>query len=73
MSWEPPQLRETLVDRLIREAMEAGEFDNLPGAGVPLPDLGGTHEPTWWVRKWMEREGITARELREALGDRLSG
>lgn len=72
MSWDPPAPRETLVERLIREAIDAGEFDNLPGAGAPLPDLSGTYEPTWWVRKWMEREGITAEELRQALGDRLS-
>lgn len=28
---------ESLVDRLIREAMEAGEFDDLPHQGQPLP------------------------------------
>ncbi|MDH3730775.1 MAG: DUF1992 domain-containing protein [Acidimicrobiia bacterium] len=67
MSWEPPEPRESLVDRKIREAIEAGEFDDLPGAGEPLPDLDGTYEPTWWVRKWMKREGITAEELRGGL------
>jgi hypothetical protein len=72
MTWDPPQPTETLAERLIRQAIEAGEFDNLPGAGEPLPDLKGTYEPTWWVRKWMDREGITAQELRTALRDRLS-
>jgi len=67
VSWEPPEPRESLVDRKIREAIEAGEFDDLPGAGEPLPDLDGTYEPTWWVRKWMKREGITAEELRGGL------
>ncbi len=67
MSWEPPEARETYVERRIREAIEAGEFDDLPGAGEPIPDLDGSYEPEWWVRKWMEREGITAQELREAL------
>ena len=28
--WEP------LIDRLIRESMERGEFDDLPGAGQPI-------------------------------------
>ena len=28
--WEP------LIDRLIRESMERGEFDNLPGSGEPI-------------------------------------
>jgi hypothetical protein len=27
---------ETLVEKRIREAMEKGEFDNLPGKGEPL-------------------------------------
>jgi len=71
MSWEPPQEKETLVERRIREAIEAGEFDDLPGAGKPIDDLGRGYEPTWWVKKWLEREGITAEELRRAL-DNLS-
>lgn len=29
---------ETLAERRTREAIEAGEFDNLPGKGRPLPD-----------------------------------
>jgi hypothetical protein len=29
---------ETLIDRQIREAMEDGQFDNLPFQGEPLPD-----------------------------------
>jgi len=28
---------ESLVERQIREAMEAGEFENLPHAGAPIP------------------------------------
>jgi len=31
---------ESLVDKKIREAMEAGEFDNLAGTGQPI-DLHG--------------------------------
>ena len=27
---------ESLIDEIIREAMEKGEFDNLPGKGKPL-------------------------------------
>jgi hypothetical protein len=30
------QVFDTLVERRIREAKEAGEFDDLPGAGAPL-------------------------------------
>ena len=47
------------VDQQVRVAMAKGEFDNLPGAGKPIRDLGGEHDPDWWVRKLVEREQIT--------------
>ncbi len=50
--WESP------VEKAIREAQERGEFDNLPGAGKPLPDLGDTDDPMWWLRKYAEREQL---------------
>jgi len=39
--------------------MERGEFDNLPGAGKPLGDLGSPHDRDWWLKKLIEREKIT--------------
>jgi len=44
------------VERKIREAMARGEFDNLPGAGEPIPDL--DDDPNWWVKKWVKRERL---------------
>jgi len=46
------------VEKAIREAQERGEFDDLPGAGKPLKDLGDTDDPLWWVRRWAEREEL---------------
>jgi hypothetical protein len=43
--WESP------VEKQIREAMERGEFDNLPGAGKPLPNLDANDDGMWWVRQ----------------------
>ena len=53
-NWESP------VERVIREAQERGEFDNLPGAGKPLRSLGDPeHEdPDWWVKGLVERENL---------------
>jgi hypothetical protein len=45
--------------------MAAGEFDHLPGAGKPIPDLGGEDDPAWWAKKWVERERLRDR-LRDA-------
>ena len=48
----------TWVDLQVRQAMERGEFDNLPGQGKPIADLGSEHDPDWWVKKLVERENI---------------
>ncbi|AMM19318.1 hypothetical protein AX769_03200 [Frondihabitans sp. PAMC 28766] len=40
-------------------AIERGDFDNLPLAGKPLPGLGGTHDPDWWIKAKIEREGLS--------------
>ena len=47
------------VDLQITQAMERGEFDDLPGAGKPLGDLGSPHDRDWWLKKLVERERIT--------------
>lgn len=49
---------ERIAERQIREAQERGAFDNLPGAGKPLGDLGGPRDENWWLRQYMLREGI---------------
>ena len=51
---------ESSIDRQLREATERGEFDNLAGAGQPLPDHGRDYDEDWWVKEWLEREGATA-------------
>ena len=46
------------MERAIREAQERGEFDDLPGAGKPLADLGDPDDPMWWVRRWAGRRAV---------------
>jgi len=53
----------TWVDLQVRQAMARGDFDNLPGAGKPLPDLGDEHDPDWWVKRLVERERIVVLPL----------
>lgn len=53
------QHQSSWVDQQIRVAMAKGEFDDLPGAGKPIRDLGGSHDPDWWVKRLVEREQIT--------------
>lgn len=57
---KPPGISvETWVDRQIREAQERGDFDNLPGAGKPIPGRGQPDDELWWLRQYMAREKLT--------------
>ena len=54
---KPPTVAwESWVERKIRESMERGEFDNLPGQGRPLPDLARPYDELWWLRKKLRDE-----------------
>jgi hypothetical protein len=50
---------ENWVERQIREGIERGEFDNLPGAGKPLPGLDGPRDDEWWVKAKLRREQVS--------------
>lgn len=58
---------ESNLDRQIREAEERGDFDNLPGAGKPLPDRGEQYDENWWLRGFIEREQLGSVLLPESL------
>lgn len=52
------------IDRQINEAAERGAFDDLPGAGKPIPrrsrDETGTEA---WLRQYVRREGLSGEDL----------
>jgi len=48
------------IDQQIAEAADRGAFDDLPGAGKPIPRRGGTDA---WLRDYLRREGVSADEL----------
>ena len=48
------------IDQRIAEAADRGAFDNLPGAGKPIPRRGGTDA---WLQDYLRREGVSADEL----------
>ena len=51
--------RAAYVEVSIQQAIRRGEFDDLPGAGKPIPGLGETHDPDWWIRRKIETEQLT--------------
>jgi hypothetical protein len=50
---------ETWIDAQVRVAREQGAFDNLPGAGKPLPNLDQEYDPLWWVKQLIQREQVS--------------
>jgi hypothetical protein len=67
------------IEGQIREAMERGEFDDLAGAGKPLPNIDQAHDEMWWLKEKLRRENVSflppalavRREIEEAL-DRIA-
>ncbi|HEY4224647.1 MAG TPA: DUF1992 domain-containing protein [Pseudolysinimonas sp.] len=53
------ETRAQYVEVAIQQAMRRGDFDELPGAGKPIPGLGEVKDPDWWIRRKIEREKIT--------------
>jgi Domain of unknown function (DUF1992) len=51
------------IDQQIQEAEERGAFDNLPGAGKPLPNRGEADDGLAWLRDKLHKEGVPADEL----------
>ncbi|MGI5198498.1 DUF1992 domain-containing protein [Streptomyces sp. CA-288835] len=58
---KPPGVSfESWIDKQIREAEARGEFDQLPGAGKPLPATSDTtYDELWWIKQKMAREGLS--------------
>lgn len=46
------------IESAIQQAIRAGDFDNLPGAGKPLRGLGGRMNPDWWIQQKIEDEKL---------------
>lgn len=63
----------TWIDKQISAAQERGEFDDLPGAGKPIPGAGRPDDEMWWVRQVMAREQIAYLPPSLALRKEIEG
>jgi hypothetical protein len=54
---------ESAIDQQIRMAEERGDFADLPGKGKPLPGLDDPYDENWWVKGWVQREGVPSEAL----------
>ncbi len=60
---KPPGLTfRSWIDQQIQEAADRGAFDDLPGAGKPLPQH-RDDDGQRWIREKLRREGISGDEL----------
>jgi hypothetical protein len=80
---KPPGMKtQDWVEAQIKQAQARGEFDDLAGAGKPLPKLADPHDPDWWVKDFIRREKIETdallppsvqlRKEKQALQDKLA-
>jgi DnaJ homologue, subfamily C, member 28, conserved domain len=53
-----------VAENKIRAAIEAGEFDHLPGLGKPSAICDAPYDPFWWIRRKLRREQIAAGQFR---------
>ncbi|MFE9188530.1 DUF1992 domain-containing protein [Micromonospora sp. NPDC007208] len=49
---------EASVEAKIQDAVQRGEFDNLPGMGKPIPGRGAPYDESWWIKSFLEREAL---------------
>ncbi len=57
------------VEKHLEEAALQGYFDDLPGSGRPIDDIGVEYSPTWWAARWLQRDAALqdSKELRSRL------
>ncbi|MDD9207846.1 DUF1992 domain-containing protein [Georgenia sp. 10Sc9-8] len=61
---KPPEMGfGSWVDQQVRAAQERGVFDDLPGAGKPLPGIDGPYDDMWWVKQKIRSEGLSTEAL----------
>jgi hypothetical protein len=53
-----------VAENKILAAIEAGEFDDLPGLGNPAAICDEPYDPFWWIRRKLQREQIASEGLR---------
>ena len=76
-----PQLIQQAIQRVaeqkIQDAMQRGDFDDLPGKGKPIANLDEPWDDLWWVKRWLKRErldkGQGLKELNQAVRDLKGG
>jgi hypothetical protein len=51
-----------VAENKIQVAVEAGEFDNLPGLGKPAAIFDEPYDSHWWMRRKLKRDANVAHQ-----------
>lgn len=59
------------VEEHLEKAAGEGYFDDLPGSGQPIADIGIEYSPSWWAARWVQRDAAlqNSKVLRSRLAD----
>ena len=70
----PSGALEAITERRVAQARADGLFDDLPGAGKPIPDIDRHRPPGWWAQRFVatERRKVRAMELEEELAQAMA-
>jgi hypothetical protein len=49
-----------VAENKIQAAIEAGQFDDLPGLGKPSALINEPYDPFWWIRRKLRQEQLPA-------------
>jgi hypothetical protein len=50
-----------VAENKIQAAIDAGEFDRLPGLGKPSPLVDEPYDPFWWIRRKLRAEQLNGK------------
>jgi hypothetical protein len=56
-----------VANERIEQAIDRGEFNQLPGRGQPLAVLNEPYDANWWVRRWSRRQNLSHQQLHREL------
>ncbi|MCP3975906.1 MAG: DUF1992 domain-containing protein [bacterium] len=59
------------VEKHLEKAAGEGYFDDLPGSGQPIADIGIEYSPTWWAARWVQSDAALrdSKVLRSRMAD----
>lgn len=62
-----------VAENKLRAAIEAGEFDNIPGLGKPSPVIDEPYHELWWIGRKLRREELVPKQKSHTKQNSIDG